>query len=134
MRLSEARYRSSDRSANNYFLFPSERRGFPRHRWNGMGTVVVASKDDYWLCHPAIIPLPIWESEVLAYHTPCSATEESVFCVESVNPDIVQLNGRLCRLGVRRVPTPSYVNIRINVRKWFIGGLSDSHPDINSSC
>ena len=35
------------------------------YRWVGMVTVCSRLDDGYWLCQPAVTPIPAWDSEVL---------------------------------------------------------------------
>ena len=63
-----------------------------------MVTVSRRLDDGYWLCQPAVTPIPAWDSEVLLLPHPYFGTEEGVFRLKLGNPDIVRLVGRLDRL------------------------------------
>ena len=34
---------------------------------------------NYWLCQPAVTPIPAWDSEILAYRTPSSTNRKGCF-------------------------------------------------------
>ena len=64
-----------------------------------MFTICSRLDDGYWLCQPAVTPIPAWDSEVLLIPVPYFGTEESVFRFKSGNPDIARLVGRVDRLS-----------------------------------